>query len=367
MTHQGQLNWGDQAFWAAPGSQDEAVLEALDEVELDQILLDGPRRCLLGERATLPLAVVNQASLVDNACYPLEAKGLLVAVRLESGAAHVGLSHPRRDSYVAEPLPDTSGMLDGSSTQVDTLEARARLELPWKAGTYLLRVLLHGRQSNSVRVELAEHPIDDPAVRAFLEAQRKPIYPAPIWPPLPREPLDPDAPLLPNPYRPDSASLPLPEGSGLVVETERVVLTSRGHTLPLRGSFRLPVASRHWVRPDPIAGDHEQAQAARAASGWREVGDPQATAIVPITLVLTGSVDAEPITLHLRVPSYDPVPLSAQDEPATLTGHFALDLRDLTSLLTRPQTYAVWALGGEHLSPCVKMALVTESMLPGSD
>ena len=78
-------------------------------------------------------------------------------------------------------------------------------------------------------------------------------------------------------------------------------------------------------------------------------------------------VDAEPVALHLRVPSYDPVPALAEGETATLTGHFALDLRRLTSLLTRPQTYAVWALAGEQLSPCVKMALVTESMLPGSD
>ena len=53
---------------------------------------------------------------------------------------------------------------------------------------------------------------------------------------------------------------------------------------------------------------------------WQDVGDPDATAVLPITLVATGVTRPEPLVARLHVPIYTPIP-DAAAPPAEVTGH----------------------------------------------
>jgi hypothetical protein len=81
---------------------------------------------------------------------------------------------------------------------------------------------------------------------------------------------------------------------------------------------------------------------------WQEVGDDDATAVIPVTLVVVGAQLAEPFVLNLQVPAYSP----ADSEVAT--GHFTLDLLGFKdSYPMRGQTSWVYAFSGRHAAgPC---------------
>jgi len=80
------------------------------------------------------------------------------------------------------------------------------------------------------------------------------------------------------------------------------------------------------------------------------------TAIVPITLVLTGSDRPAPVVLPLKLPSYDPVDRNA--DSAIVSGYFAIDLCKLSDIAAIEQTVFIYAFSGEVMVGPVPIALV---------
>ena len=135
----------------------------------------------------------------------------------------------------------------------------------------------------------------------------------------------------------------MPGELGINMMVKRVNLMSAGECV-LSASFRLPVEA-----PFVMPGNSDAAQA--TSSSKRQ------TAIVPITLLLTGSVDRSPQVIRLRVPSYTPV--TTEGAQTVATGHFTLDLWQMANLGVTPQTFFIYAFSGPLMIGPVPTAFVS--------
>jgi hypothetical protein len=90
-----------------------------------------------------------------------------------------------------------------------------------------------------------------------------------------------------------------------------------------------------------------------------DVGDPQAKAVIPIHLVVTGSDIPGPWVLALRVPVHQPL----SPHPAEAEGHFTVDLFQIPQFPRTPMTYFITALSGEAVSRPAPIAIVSEQMI----
>ncbi|HEY3818179.1 MAG TPA: hypothetical protein VGL81_13460 [Polyangiaceae bacterium] len=323
------LNIDDAAFWSDPWvNLGERVTQLVLE-GTPALAFAAPGRVDLRHRDTLPVAVLYVAPRKDTYEFRFENIALVAATRLEDGATFVG--RPFEWAAFAriegEPPPGFVGAKH-------TAELRQALDLPWRPATYQVWLLFRDQQTKPVRVSV-EHTasFEDPEVKKFLEAAALP-EPAPPWPaqadPFPT-------------FRPTAGSPPLPE-RGIALAADRVVVVKKGAVAAVRGSFRLPVARLNVVRHPEGPGPHP-------------------TAIVRVTLVITGSEEVGPLVIPLRVPTFDPIPKDAAD--ALVTGHFAVDLNAWPDKLGAGQTLFVRAFAaGETAGPAL-MGLVPEDGLPG--
>jgi hypothetical protein len=220
-------------------------------------------------------------------------------------------------------VPDTGHVPKGWSARVADLDARERLGLRWSATTHLLTVLLLDKQTNRVRVRLGAGATayEDEEVLKFLAEERAKKGPPPPWP-TPGE-------HLPT-FQKTARSPAVPDKTGIALAIDRVLVVPGA--AELHGSFRLPIARRH-------------------------VRDTEA--VVPITLVITGSESAAPVVLPLQVP----VAISSP-APAEVTGHFGLDLLSVPAMPRSAQTYFMYAFAGELLVGPVPFAFVDRGSLP---
>ena len=120
---------------------------------------------------------------------------------------------------------------------------------------------------------------------------------------------------------------------------ERVSIYKPGAQSILRGSFRLAVPSAFYQ-----AG-----------------GNDTPTAVVPITLVLTGNDLVGPFVAPLRVATYDKIDKNAPE--SIVTGQFAVDLFALEETSKVVQTYTLRAYSGWIRSDAVLAAVITPDML----
>lgn len=268
----------------------------------------------------------------------LSESGIVVATRIESRetfAALVEEPKPMDDDVVPvneEPMPSSDAV------QGFSIALRERLGgLPWRAGNYIVDVMLDKEVSNRARFQItagiaAER---DAAVAAFIEQQRSTSSAPKELRPLP-EPGD----AVPN-YRKTANSLPLPPEVGITLAAERVSVFRPGSRNVLRGSYRLPVPAAFY----------------RSGNG----DGVSATAAVPITLVVVGNIMPGPFVAPLAVASYDRIERGATE--SVVSGYFEIDLFALRETSKVPQTYSIWAYSGEVRSAPVLAAVVTPEML----
>jgi hypothetical protein len=172
----------------------------------------------------------------------------------------------------------------------------------WPPGRYRLTAVAADRVSNSEIVEVVRSMSTiDPAVREAEAASGLRVYPQP----------DPEG-GLPR-YAAHQWSLSLPADPGVLLSAERIVRAGPGVTALLEGAVR-----------------------ARALDGYRV----SFGALVPVTLVITGSEAPGPLVVSMRVPSFD---RDVAFGDAGLTARFAVDLLSLAPLADAPQTYFVHA------------------------
>jgi hypothetical protein len=118
-----------------------------------------------------------------------------------------------------------------------------------------------------------------------------------------------------------------PSGPGVVLAAERVVHVRDGATCPLHGAVRAVPRDTH-----------------RAKHG----------AVVPVTLVVTGTESPGPFVVPLRVPSFD----TGAAAGAEVTAHFAVDLFRLAPIAAAPQTYFVHAFTADGHAAAKTIAVV---------
>jgi hypothetical protein len=355
---QGQLGLSDAQFWEDLGERDSKIMEDVGETGFLGLGLDGPREVQLSSRADLPLVGVRVSSIRDNVLVNLDMRLVAVVAGLETGEVRAATAfYINDDDRVRQPPPDLSRVPKGRTIKVFAISLDDRIEdLPWKPGTLQAHILLYEQRSNPVTVRLVGDTVQDPVVREFLATQRRPAYPPPIWPPLPIGRVEKRI------YRERPDSPPVPAAAGIALALERVVVKRPRATCLLRGSYALPVSESEVVRPEPppvLAPDPGEPP---PPSGWVDVGDPEATAVLPITLLFTGDTVADPILVPLRVPAYGAVPPGA--DGALVAGHFAVDLFAILGDRLEAQSYAVWAISRSVISQPALLGVVTEDMLP---
>ena len=136
---------------------------------------------------------------------------------------------------------------------------------------------------------LAAAAAEDPVIARHREERRREAPPAAILPvqgdPLPS-------------YEPREGSPPLPKAPGIRLAAPRLtVLGGKRPSCVLRGRFRLPV--RDVDRVDRPGGARLPPGAERLAT--------RPTAVVPISLLLIGSVSVAPLVWRLGVPTFEPI------------------------------------------------------------
>lgn len=379
----------DGDFWTDPRRREDELVPRLLEEGFLGLRLDAPGRLDVEEVDALPLVGLFGGTAQERQVHDLERDLVVVATRVESRQTWAALLHEPRRAPRGRPR-SVAPAGSGRGMRMFAADARPRLpDLPWRPGTLALRLLLADKASNPVRTVLGRgaRPIEqDPAVQAFLAEHRQPAFPRPVWP-LPDSPLP--------TFDPVDGSPEPPAEVGIVVALDRVNVVREGGpqvTCIARGSFRLPLSPRDLVRPEPLReADDDDAPGAAAAGAddalpdwdprvereaeraerraaedeglglvWRDVGDPAARAVIPVTLVGTGAKRPDPLVVPLQVPIYadlDPARL-----PPTVTGHFALDLLrvpDGYKLLR--QTTHLWAFSGDVVAGPFTTAVVAEA------
>lgn len=325
-------------FWRDPRRTQTAVSDRLLDDGFRGVLVDAPRSVETTRRDRLPLVLARAATYAELRGPSFEERAILVGVRLPSNQTCVGRAFPLKESL---PRPPRSGKPPrGALVSVFDTDARAQLPgLPWRRGEVVLTVIFRDQVSNRVTTALTADGVgleDDPAVQRFL-ARQDAAFPQPVWPPEGEAAR----------WGPPEGAQD-PEGPGLHLEVERsVVVPRRGDArCVLRGAIHVPFRPRYVVRPDPgeeaqeaeptavLATDaderavrelHARRLAARALGlTWQDPGDPAATAVVPLTVVVVPADGPEPRVFPLQVPVR--APLDATSPPEALVAHLEVDL-----------------------------------------
>ena len=332
------LDLAEGTQWSDPGDElEEAVSRGLMEGHRG-IAISAPSSVPLATRGTVPLWGLRLCSYREAIEQPLHA-ALLVASCVETGELKMGSVVDRPDS--AGDGEDPGEGATGTTFQLDLIE---RLRIPAKPGTWIVRVLLYGEQSNVLRVELKRAParFQDPAALALIrELANKPVVRA----------LHPRPALgagLPS-YEAAPENPPVPEQPGIVLKIPRAIFFEGPAPLVVRGSFRARILQRD-IRPPPT----EQTAKMRG---------PRATAVLPLTLLAISSESLNPRVMSLVIPTY--AELQGDGEEKVGTGSFAIDLNTLAPLEEKAQTIFFYALGGEQLSAAAPCAVVTRDQVPG--
>lgn len=352
----GPLKLDDDEFWGEDfrRTTPEVKAELLTRDPAKALLIDAPETVPVDRRSSFPLLGYHMRSARDDRSVSLGRSGIVAALDLSTNALHVDMLLDRGKTRAPDPeeRPPAPAWL----THINMFQAdlRETLKLPWQPGRYRVAVLLRELLSNQVEVELArESGFDDPAVQAFLESERgrAATSPQPVHPPHPAQGDErSEAERFPR-YQGSEAAPPVPEAPGIVLQGERVQQLGASSCCMIRGSFRLPLLPRELVRPDPVTGAPPK------------VGDPAAQAVVPITVLATGSVTHGPFVFSLQIPAYD-VEHGEQGMPPQAAGQFELDLFQLTPPLpVRPQTYFLTAFNGRFAQGPLPMAFVSADML----
>lgn len=347
----GRLGLKTEEFWGADRRRTEdAVLEPVFAGEDPRCLIvDAPSVVRIDHRETLPLLGYFVRSDRDERTLRFNHAAVGVAVDLDTGDVHVHPLFDRGKMRAETPKPQLPALSWIRQITFFDPDLRDALGLPWQPGRYSVSVLAREFLSNRVQVELEDPTrFQDPAVKEFVEAKREVALAPPVTPPHPVEDEDGKRPSLPR-YLASEDSPEVPAEQGIILSGERVSVLTPGRQCVVHGSFRLTLLERQMVRPDPTTARQP------------DVGDPAATAVVPITIVGTGSETRGPFVFRLQVPVYDAI-----SEGGEVTGCFSVDLFEFASgpLPRRPQTCFLTAFNGPLASDGpLAMAFVSAQML----
>jgi hypothetical protein len=323
----------DEAYWADPWINRKAMQRPLMRSGEESFAIGAPEVMALDRHRTLPLAILRVRKAQGGSPVDFRSMAVVAAWDMNLQRLSARLAFPKAPPAPAPKRPagkpaslgdsfskDASAMISEAST----LDLAARLRLPLAGGEYVISLLCLDKSSNQCRTKLIDSSAyRDEAAEEYLRAYRE----EQLGPPR----IHPEAGKGLTAYGRQPKSPEIPAEVGIALLAQRVTVIRADRPCLLQGSFRLPVRTR----PSPVEpGAGAQAQAP--------------TAIVPIGLLLTGSVDATPVILNINAPSN--APLEKAGEEWIATGYFALDLCAHARLSGIVQTYFLYAFSGEVMS-----------------
>lgn len=163
MISQGFLQLSDDAFWASKLDL-QPFIRQLMMSGTEGFFLDAPRAADVRARTSLPVALFAVVSARVAADWNYRDNLLIVACDVERGQCLADRAAP-----VERPILRPSGNSaagdgeDGHVGNKTILDARRRLQLPWKPGTWQLLLVTRERRSEPVRVVLHEGGTVTPA------------------------------------------------------------------------------------------------------------------------------------------------------------------------------------------------------------
>lgn len=313
--------------WDAPFKTKDAVQRRLISEGKHGVFVDAPARVPLDGRTALPVVGCRVVSLRDAKKVSFDRGAIVTAVHLDDGRLHAALVQEARtrDPSAPKPEDDPTDPGEGTFVRMFKLDAHARLpDLPWRAGTVLTTLLLRGDRTDRQRSVLAAPPPRgwvDPVV-AEAAAAAPPVERAPV-----------KVSRLPGATFKREARSPQPPGAPGVALSLLKKTQAKG-ALVVRGTVSLPLLEHQVVKDHPV-------------------GDPEARAVVPVGLLLTGEDLAGPFVVDLGVPVHE---LPEPGAPAR--GYFSLDLLTTKAMShRRAQKYWLWAFAGEALSGPTELVL----------
>ena len=350
----GPLELDDADFWSEEiviSTRETVVNEILSRDDPRGVVLDAPTKADVDRYQSIPVLGFYVRRMLDDQVMSFDRHAIAVAVDQQTNYARVQLAFDRGKLLAPPEYPPIPVMKSVTTVDMWNGDWRVATGLPWEPGRHRLSLMVREFLSNQVEIELEQTlSFEDPEVAKFLEAEREKgrrRFPPKVYPPHPTkadwgdEAPDP-AGWLPK-YLEQDGSPAIPDEPGIELSVERVRLVSESTRCVVHGSFRLPALEAEIVM-----------------TGGPEVGDAAATAVVPITLVVTASEAIGPFVFRLQLPSYDSVDLD--DDPVVMSGQFTVDLISL-GLPRSAQTYFLTAFNGAHVCGPVPFAFVSEDML----
>lgn len=331
----------DDDYWLDPWICRKALQRPLMQNREEGLLLGAPAIVALNVHEEFPVALIRVAKLATLSKVPTRPTVIITAMDLGTSELRARLALPGAQFQEAAPgAPPAAkdSFSDDDSAMISeghTIDLSKRLDVPAVRGQHLVTAILLDQVSNRCRMKLSESAgFDDPAVEEFVREHRaQKRKPSEIFPAV-SEPH--------TSYRHEQDSPPIPIEVGISLAVPRVQIFNSKSRCVVKGSFRLPVSPQHLVKDDIAAGVVSKA--------------PPESARVPVSLLITGSVDAAPQVVSLVIPSYEPVKSTGGETLAL--GYFSFDLCRLANLLVTPQTYFIYAFCGEYMTDPIPSAFV---------
>jgi len=336
----GELSLRNDEFWGDYTRTTDEVLERLGERDFLGLVIDAPTRVVIDTRASAPVVGWWIRTFREDRLLDAASQTVICAVDLATNELRAGLALDTGKTPAEPPPPSEEDPGEGKLMEMIEADARRQIGLPWRPGRHAVTFLLQDKVSNTVTLHLVDSTGE----------------PAPASPPIPLpaprvSPPTSDAPWPRYERTPESP--PLPDAVGVNLACREVTVVGDAAPCLLRGSFRLSALAHERNRPP---GPEEGA----APAGY----DPSATAVVGITLVLTGSDAVGPFVLPLRVPAYTPYDPEGGD--TTVTGYFALDLLRMPAMPRSAMTYFAYAFRGEMVAGPMPVTLVAKGSTPSA-
>jgi hypothetical protein len=346
----------DESYWTDPWANRKAAQRSLMKSGHEDFMIGAPKVAALDRHRTLPLAILRVRKAQGGSPVDFRAAAVVAAWDKNMGKLNARLAFPKPAS-VPEPKrpagsPAGSHAAKGDSfsgdatamiSEASTLDLAARLQLPPAANEFIVSLVCMDRRSNGCRIKVIESAsYHDEAAEEFVRAYREEQLGPPRIHPQAEGAGNGESPEKNlTSYAQQPASPEIPEETGIALVAQRVTVIRADRPCVIHGSFRLPARA---LSPRPAAKPSPQPSVPLTATA-KDPKAPTPTAIVPIALMLTGSVHASPLVLNLNVPSYAPLERSGGEYLAT--GYFSLDLCAQVQLAGVVQTYFIYAFSGE--------------------
>jgi hypothetical protein len=315
-----------EEFWTDPWKNKDAVRDETTGSLRPALVIDGPDLVDLDARRTLPVPLYHSVRLGDLRGALLEDTAILVGVRLSDRMTWAGMATPPLEGAREAPDPGGDESFIGLPYDID---ARGQLGLPWRPAEWMFQVLQRDRTSNRVKVKLDRpRAFKDPEVEEYLARKGEEEW----HPEMPEG-------MPPVDFGEHADSPPAPKDEGVAVAAPRVVPIRKDMRAMLRGTVRVTPLPNEIVRT-PLA------------------LQPKATAIVPVTLLVTGSESVGPLVA--RIPVEIRAKIDAK-KPAPVTGWFSFDLLAAPQQPRSAQTFFVYAFAGQPSAGPVLCALVDDA------